>query len=116
MHEGCRAVLGKISQVIFEYAQPITLQLTIGTVGVRDVDGTVCYGLIGQTMFNPCDRLLKTVALGQTRPTVFALDELVAKRGDERIVFKIANAPQTKLLCLFVTNDNGIGVVESVLG
>ena len=67
-------------------------------------------------MFNPCDRLLKTVALGQPRPTIFALDELVAKRRDERMVFKIANAPQAKFLCLFVTNDYRIGIVESVLG
>ena len=78
LHGGCRAVLGKISQVIFEYAQPITLQFTISTIGVSDVDGTVCYGLIGQTMFNPVTDCSRCSAR-PTRPTVFAQDELVAK-------------------------------------
>ena len=73
LHKSGGTVFREITKVILQDTQLIALQLAVGTVGIGDIYGAIGDGLVGLTMLNARGRLLQVVALGQTRPAVFAL-------------------------------------------
>ena len=100
--------------VVGQHLEIVADQFAVRGVGVRDIDGAIRQRLVCQSMLDSERHPLESVYAGQSRPAVFAFEELVADNNVQTVARReVGDRVQAKVLGQRARQRQRVGIVEA---
>ena len=109
-----RVVAREERLIILQQAQVVSIELTVGGVGISDIQVATGNGSIGQCVFQATCYLGQVIGLAQGWPAVCAVEEFQRKSdGEVRVRGKVADTIDIAPLGDFPIDGNRVTVIEA---